>query len=113
MTARTPRTMSETEERTIRNAEYADKCHGPIVNQLFAEIYAEREVSRKLAEALKKARQTLFECAEDTIGTPTESLFRAEVAQCDAALAQYTATQNLASSEGLSTDTVPPQGGRD
>ncbi len=36
-----------------------------------------------LLECLKKARQTLFECAQDTIGTPTEALFRAEVAQCD------------------------------
>ncbi len=115
MTARTPLTMSAEREfgdRKIGNGRFNGNADGFVLEAIrdaFAELDAEREVSRKLAEALGVyADPRNFVEGNDWVWVGNDDPKEA----ASAALAQYTATQ-LASSEGLPTDTVPSQGGRD
>ncbi len=103
MTARTPRTMTA-EQRTIHDLRRLLDNQSQQRANLERQLLAEREVSRKLAEACQRARDRMY--------VHQSAATKEAVALCDAALAQYTATP-LASSEGLPTDTVPSQGGRD
>ncbi len=105
MTARTPRTM--TAEREAKARKFSSNTELMFTWDIWAELDAEREVSRKLAEALyvHHDTSTCMWCNRynDNYKHPCKA---------KAALAQYTATP-LASSEGLPTDTGPSQGGRD
>ncbi len=104
MTARIPRTM--TAEREAKARKFSSNPELMFTWDIWAELDAERDVSRKLAEALEH-----FTASDLYDSDHTTELLHA-VRRADAALAQYTANA-LASSKDPGNDTLPSQGGRD